>query len=426
MGYLKEVYAGRPETAIYNSPTGRKRKVNTILMGTWLGVTEVRDDGWYKVKTIGPDGWVRIGDTREDMGLKLFFIDVGQGDACLVEAPGKRVLIDGGPSSNTKAYLAGWKYKWMLKSARVKIDAIFVTHFDSDHYAGLTKIIDDSRFEFDTIYHNGIARFHSRKAKRPHGYNTDLGEKLDVGHSGDLLLTTFDSVSDARALLADGGLQSTFRKFLEAVIKADDEGRLGKLKHLNIEAGDLPGFADTDAFRIEVLGPVPASHQGKICYPWMDDSSHTRNGHSLVLKLHYGQRSILLGGDLNSHSERYLLSHYAPGNPFVSDVTKGCHHGSSDFSIEFLKAVQPYATVISSGDNENYSHPRADAIGCAGRYSRGERPMVFSTELARSFRTSEDIHYGLINLRCDGNQVVVAQMTEKKRPADLWDAYTLP
>jgi hypothetical protein len=72
------------------------------------------------------------------------------------------------------------------------------------------------------------------------------------------------------------------------------------------------------------------------------------------------------------------------------------------------------------------SHPRADALGGAGRHSRGERPLVFSTELARSNRSADDIHYGLINLRTDGDQMMLAQMLEKRRGTDLWDAYVLP
>ena len=48
------------------------------------------------------------------------------------------------------------------------------------------------------------------------------------------------------------------------------------------------------------------------------------------------------------------------------------------------------------------------------------------TELARSYRSSDDIHYGLINLRTDGDQIVLAQMLEKRSGTDLWDAYMLP
>ncbi len=54
---------------------------------------------------------------------------------------------------------------------------------------------------------------------------------------------------------------------------------------------------------------------------------------------------------------------------------------SSGFEVSFMKKMKPYTTVISSGDNESYAHPKADAIGCTGRYTRGSRPKVFSTEL---------------------------------------------
>jgi len=114
--------------------------------------------------------------------------------------------------------------------------------------------------------------------------------------------------------------------------------------------------------------------------------------------LKYGDLRVLLGGDLDTEAEEYLISKYPNDNPFRVDVAKACHHGSSEFSIDFLKKVKLYATVISSGDNENYSHPGADALGCVGRYTRSERPLVFSTELARSYNSAREIHYGNLNM----------------------------
>jgi hypothetical protein len=94
-----------------------------------------------------------------------------------------------------------------------------------------------------------------------------------------------------------------------------------------------------------------------------------------------------------------------------------------------MDATEPRATVISSGDNESYSHPRADAIGCAGRFSRDffrdGRPLVFSTELARSVDSGGKVLYGMINLRTDGDALVMAQMKESKKASNVWDAYVL-
>lgn len=104
---------------------------------------------------------------------------------------------------------------------------------------------------------------------------------------------------------------------------------------------------------------------------------------------------------------------------------RACHHGASDFTTEFLNKVKPIATVISAGDNENYAHPSADALECAGRYTRGSRPKVFSTELARAYKTGKDVHYGNINLRTNGELMIMAQMYEKKQKSDPWDSYVI-
>ncbi len=52
--------------------------------------------------------------------------------------------------------------------------------------------------------------------------------------------------------------------------------------------------------------------------------------------------------------------------------------------------------------------------------------MIFSTELARSVNTDGDILYGLINLRSDGQKLVLAQMKEAGADKDLWDSYIVP
>lgn len=342
----------------------------------------------------------------------------------LAEIPGRRLLIDGGPNSNLRRYLRGYQYRYLLNNNDpIHIDTVLVSHFDADRYKGLTALIDDTDFTFGTVYHNGIARFNTRRANRPPGHNTDLGV-LDNG----VLRTTFSTLDDARTLLQHGGLQPTFRTFLEALVNAHDTGRLASMRRLTVRDETVPGYGYNSDLTIEVLGPVPRQPSGRIDWPWFSNSSHTRNGHSLVLKLSYSEdgtwgRSFLLGGDLNTESEEYLMTHYGNQNPFGVDVAKSCHHGSADFTVEFMKRLKPFATVISSGDNESYAHPRAEAVGCAGRYSRGVRPTVFSTELARSINSAGDVLYGMINCRTDGEKIVLAQMKERRSGADIWDSY---
>ena len=422
-GILRVQYAARAETRVYPQAVGG-RTINKILLGTWAGV--VQDDGGERVRvlTAGRNGWIARNELRDSCGFKLFFVDVGQGDGMLVEIPGRRLLIDGGPNTNLRRYLRGYQFRYLLNANNpVHIDTVLVSHFDADHYKGLTALIDDPDFSFGALFHNGIARFHSRRANRPAGHNTDLGRR-----DNDVLKTTFNTLDDARTLLQQGGLQTTFRKFLEAVVNAHDAGRLGSMRRLTARDETVPGYGYTTDLTIEILGPVPRNPTGRIDWPWFRNSSHTRNGHSLVLKFSYSEdgtwgRSFLLGGDLNTEAEEYLMSHYGNANPFLVDVAKSCHHGSADFTVDFMKRLRPFATVISSGDNESYAHPRAEAVGCAGRYSRGIRPTVFSTELARSINSAGDVLYGMINCRSDGEQIVLAQMKERRTGADIWDSY---
>ena len=82
--------------------------------------------------------------------LKVFFVDVGQGDAIYIEFPnGKNALIDGGPS--------GSKINDFLKSKGVtKIDYVALTHPHSDHFRGLKKVFAefDVKHFYDTRAEN--------------------------------------------------------------------------------------------------------------------------------------------------------------------------------------------------------------------------------------------------------------------------------
>lgn len=118
-----------------------------------------------------------------------------------------------------------------------------------------------------------------------------------------------------------------------------------------------------------------------------------------------------VGGDLNIPAENYLMAYYGSDNQFHVTAAKACHHGSSDFTVNYLKKVKPYVKAIPSGDNKSFDHPTADAIGAAAQWTRGALPLLFSTELGGA-NSSSGVHYGLINLRNNGNDLVAAQMKE--------------
>jgi hypothetical protein len=169
-----------------------------------------------------------------------------------------------------------------------------------------------------------------------------------------------------------------------------------------------------------------------------------------------------------------LLEDYAENLiEFQCDVAKASHHGSNDVSFEFLKAMSPAVTVISSGDSESFDHPRPNIVSaCAvAGYQKIEKgriisPLVYSTEIARSYKLSRPskltiggngglfrgealkkclveyknkdkkartknlkdalmvtgLVYGLVNIRTDGKKILCATMNEANH---TWNIHTI-
>lgn len=90
-----------------------------------------------------------------------------------------------------------------------------------------------------------------------------------------------------------------------------------------------------------------------------------KNERSLVLRLVYGEFSLLLTGDAGLPAEKALIT---AGWPLASQVLKVGHHGSrSSTGTDFVQAVSPLVAVIQVGENR-YGHPEASVLeGLGGR-----------------------------------------------------------
>ena len=71
--------------------------------------------------------------------LRVYFLNIGQGDAALIESPtGNHFLIDGGPDKNILNALGR-----VMPFYNKTIDAVLVTHPDSDHIGGIPEVLDN-------------------------------------------------------------------------------------------------------------------------------------------------------------------------------------------------------------------------------------------------------------------------------------------
>jgi hypothetical protein len=402
-------------------------------------------------------------------------IDVGQGDGILVRTPDDLWhMIDAGVPNARQMLHRGapnflrWKFKTDLRRDRVSLENVIVSHPDFDHFGGFLDIFSErlgrETFPVDVanLYHSGVGRFaatpksgtwvEGRVPPFPRGYR---GVRRDGRFITELLTGKTSFRNPPRPL------SESFGEFARAAAN-----KAGTIKRLSAADGFLPGYESGDLV-IRVLGPIEEELEGGGSgLRMLSSDSKTVNGHSIVLRLDYGQARILLTGDLNDSSQRLLLS-YVPETQFAADVVKACHHGAEEVDTAFSKALQARATVISSGDNESYSHPRPVLMGASGRYGRESRgptgevmpPLVYSTELARSIALahaanvrvpvpspgetdyvasgsqvqpedgdfepfsrlplSTDLIYGLVNVRTDGRNILCATLEESGKDFDV-------
>lgn len=114
-----------------------------------------------------------------------------------------------------------------------------------------------------------------------------------------------------------------------------------------LRAGDKPAWGGLHA---EILSPSPA----------YANPGQAANDDSLVMRLRFGQSSVLLEGDAEARSEAAMVEH-----GLLTPVTllKVGHHGSRTSTIPpFLAAVHPRDAVISVGSRNTFGHPRYEVL----------------------------------------------------------------
>jgi len=258
--------------------------------------------------------------TRAHTKLIVTMIDVGQGDAILVEFPnGKHLLVDSGPKS--QRFNSGEKIIVpLLKRIGIsKIDYFVITHPHSDHIGGAESVVKSLRVD-------------------------------------SLFMGLLDSTNrEVRNLLECAQTRNTGLK--------------------EIRAGNQI-FVDPN-MRIYVLYPTQSMPAEK-----------NLNNSSLVLKIIYGNTSILTVGDAEIPAEQRMIKRY--DGLLSSTVLKAGHHGSiTSSSEEFLQAVHPAMALISVGNHNRFSDPS---------------PFILSRFKAYSIAVNRTDKLGAIIIESDGKQ----------------------
>lgn len=100
--------------------------------------------------------WPNVARRLHDGSLEIHAIDVGQGDAFAIRTPGGRwILVDAGPGG--MGYDAGRArvVPFLLRHGARRVDAMILTHPDSDHIGGAGAVLD--AFDVGLVVDPGVA-----------------------------------------------------------------------------------------------------------------------------------------------------------------------------------------------------------------------------------------------------------------------------
>jgi len=99
----------------------------------------------------------------------------------------------------------------------------------------------------------------------------------------------------------------------------------------------------------------------KIIHPDRMYKDNNINNLSIVVRLDYGELSVLFTGDLEHEGEDYLMRNYPE---FLDcDVLKVGHHGSKTASSPaFIKAVDPQYAIISTAKKNRFNFPHETTL----------------------------------------------------------------
>lgn len=269
--------------------------------------------------------------------LRVHVLDVGQGDSILIVSPeGKTVLIDAGDEKNGKRVVEA------LRGYGVQqIDYFITTHTHPDHIGGAAEVF--ANFKVGMALHNdfpppeAIAKAEAAPAK---GADKKGGKKQapppakSGGRQGKSLeLPTVKAYNSFK-----GAVEQTGTEFK----KAEPEQKY-----------DLGGGAI-----LTVLAPIPPFFTREQIAS--SRTGNESNANSIVVRLDYGEFSMLLTGDAEAQTEDRLVG---KETNLQATVLKVAHHGSRYATSEnFLKRVQPKAAIISVSEFNRYSHPHQDVL----------------------------------------------------------------
>lgn len=303
--------------------------------------------------------------------LQVHILDVGpvNGDSILIISPeGKTVLIDAGDTGKGKVLLEA------LKRYNVQqLDYFVATHPHPDHVGGADEVI--KAIKVLNVIDNG--------------QGPDVPESL-AAPSKPVPGAAASKKTTPKKPDKSSAITKFYDEYKEAVTQSGAH-------YERAEAGkkyDIGGGA-----RLTILAPIePLFTRDQI-----KTGGNLPNANSIVMRLDYGDFSMLLPGDAEEQTEHRML---AKDLNLKVKILKVAHHGSKyATSQDFLARVKPEVAIISCGEWNRYGHPSQVVLDRL----RAANVKLYRTDLQ-----------GEITITTKGKENDYVVKTAKEAKSDIW------
>jgi len=293
--------------------------------------------------------------------LRVHVLDVGQGDAILIVGPEKVALIDAGDEKSGQTVYDA------LKANNVqRIDYFILTHYHPDHIGGAAAVL--ANFKVGTVLENGFPPPEALPADETAAQPTPTrGADKKQGKSQPKQVVRQRKVPEFPTVKA----YNSFKNGVDQAAASEEKTEFKKA--VPDQRIDLGGGAI-----LTVLAPVePLFTREQFAAMRKGNES---NANSIIVRLDYGEFSMLLPGDAEAQTEARLSSRFADNESALkARILKVAHHGSKYASSDdFLKRVKPEVAIISMSKFNRYGHPNQDVLN---RLKAAEVRDLYRTDL---------------------------------------------
>lgn len=314
-------------------------------------------------------------------GLKIHYLDVGQGDCTFIEFPDDTtMMIDSSIASYSEHII-----EYVQDLGVTQIDYFVLTHSDNDHVGGAKAVFE--AFEIKNVYRPFQVAVKSKTDQTPIDE-----EPLDSYVSCSSVAWTASYLNFIRATYTETYTENGLQH--EALVYVSNDG-------MKIES-----TKEGCEFVFEFFGPLVDNSLDYFLETEKTIGRPTKNygnanDSSPVMLLEYKEKSFLFTGDASETVEKDVISSLDTDEKerFKNvDVMQAGHHGSkTSNSEELLTLSTPNFFVVSAGKDNRYNHPNDETIERVKSYVHSASDYLLITyesgDILFGFNSDGDLIY---------------------------------